>query len=59
MVFNNTFTQYFSFISGENHRPAASHWQLSHIIIMLYRIHIAWAWFKLTTLVVICTGLHC
>jgi hypothetical protein len=47
MMFNSTFKQYASYISwrsvllveetvvpGENHRPAASHWQtLSHIIV--------------------------
>ena len=26
-------------VPGENHRPAASHWQLNHI--MLYQIHLA------------------
>ena len=37
-----------------NHRPAVSRWQtLSHI--MLYRVHLVWAGFKLTTLVVIGT----
>ena len=37
-------------------KPAASHWQtLSHI--MLYRVHLAWIGFKLTTLVVI--GAYC
>ena len=64
MVFNTTFNK----ISGiswwsvllveesglprENHRPVASH-------ITLYRLHLAWAGFELTTLVVIwtdCTG---
>jgi len=34
-------------VSGENHRPAASHWQIvSH---MLHRVHLAWAGFELTT----------
>jgi len=33
----------------ENHQPAVSHWQLYHII--LYRVHLAWAGFELTTLV--------
>jgi hypothetical protein len=28
-----------SFIAGENHRPAASHLQTSHI--MLYQVHFA------------------
>jgi len=45
-------------VSGENHRPVASHCQtLSHI--MLYRVHLALTGLKLTTLVVIgtdCTG---
>jgi hypothetical protein len=37
----------------ENHRPVASHWQtLSHNV---YRVHLAWAGFELTTLVVIGT----
>ena len=62
MVFNTTFNN-ISVISwrslflveetgasGENHRPAASHWQT-----MLYRVHLAWAGFELTTLVVIKT----
>jgi hypothetical protein len=40
-------------VLGENHRPAASHWQLDHI--MLYRIHLARAGFELTTCVVIGT----
>ena len=38
----------------ETHRPVASHWQLFHI--MLYQVHLAWAGFELTTLVVIGTG---
>jgi len=41
-------------LPGENHRPAASHWQLYRII--LYRIHLAWAVFELTTLVMIGTS---
>jgi hypothetical protein len=40
-------------VLGENHRPAASHWQLDHI--MLYRVHLARAGFELTTWVVIGT----
>jgi hypothetical protein len=40
-------------VSGENHRPAASHWQTDHI--MLYQLHLAWAGFELTKLVVIGT----
>jgi hypothetical protein len=35
-------------VLGENHRPVASH-------IMLYRAHLAWAGFELTTLVIIGT----
>jgi hypothetical protein len=36
-------------VPGENHWPVASHWQtLSHNV-----VHLAWAGFKLTTLVVI------
>ena len=31
--------------TGENHWPATSHWQTYHI--MLYRVHLAWAWFDL------------
>ena len=39
-------------VPGESHLPAASHWQtVSHKIV--YRVHLAWAIFKLTTLVVI------
>jgi hypothetical protein len=68
MVFNATFNNIFSyivavsFIGGENHRPVASHWpeylekttdKLYHT--MLYQVHIAWAGFELTTLVVIGT----
>ena len=40
-------------VPGENHQPAISHWQMYHI--MLYRVHLAWAEFKLTALVVIVT----
>ena len=40
-------------VLGENHRPAASHWQLDHI--MLFRVHLARAGFELTTCVVIGT----
>ena len=39
-------------VPGESHWPAAIHWQtVSHKIV--YRVHLAWAIFKLTTLVVI------
>ena len=39
--------------AGENHRPAASHWQtLSHNVVS---VHLIWAEFELTMLVVICT----
>jgi hypothetical protein len=31
-----------SVVLGENHWPAASHWQLDHI--MLYRVHLAHSW---------------
>jgi hypothetical protein len=65
MVFNATFNN-ISVISwpsillvekigvpGENHWPAASHWQtLSHNV---YQVHLAWTGFELTTLVVIGT----
>ena len=40
-------------VSGENHRPVASHWQLYHI--MFYWVHLAWAGIELTKLVVIGT----
>jgi len=40
-------------IPGENHRPAASHWQT--LSPMLYRVHLTGAGFQLTTLVVIGT----
>ena len=41
-------------VSGKNHWPVASHWQtLSHIL--LYRVHLPWSGFKLTTLMVIDT----
>ena len=57
VVFNATFNN-ISVISGrsvvlvedtgENQRPAASHWQiLSH---MFYRVHLAWVGFEFTTL---------
>jgi hypothetical protein len=42
-------------VTGENHRSATSHWQTYHI--MLCRVHLAWAGFKLTTSVVI--GTYC
>jgi len=44
-------------LPGGNRRPAASHWQLHSII--LYQIHLAWAVFELTTLVVIGTDCIC
>jgi hypothetical protein len=37
-------------VPGDNHRPAASHWQtLSHNVddLMLYRVHLAWVGFEL------------
>ena len=44
-------------ISLENHRPVASHWQtLSHNFL---RVHLVWAGFELTTLVVISTDCIC
>jgi hypothetical protein len=66
MVFNDTFNN-ISVISWwpvllveetgvprENHRPVASNWQkLYHLL--LYRVHLAWAGFELTTSVVIGT----
>jgi hypothetical protein len=65
MVFNATFNNIsvityivaVRFIGGgtqENHWTVASHWQTwSHK--MLYQVHLAWAGFELTALVVICT----
>ena len=41
-------------VPGEHHQPAASHWQFFFCII-LYRVHLAWAGFELTTLVVVGT----
>jgi hypothetical protein len=38
-------------VPGENYRPVASHWQT-----LVYQVHLAWAGFKLTTLVVISTN---
>jgi hypothetical protein len=39
-------------VPGESHWPGASHWQtVSYKIV--YRVHLAWAKFELTTLVVI------
>jgi hypothetical protein len=71
MVFNATFNS-ISVISwrsvllartgvhGENHGPAVSHGQtLSHV--MLHQVHLVWAGFELTTLVVIgtdCIGIY-
>ena len=40
-------------VPEENHWPVASHWQTLHI--MLYRVHLAWMGFDLTTSVVIDT----
>ena len=37
-------------VPGENHWSVTSHWQIYHI--MLYRVHLAWVEFQLTTLVV-------
>ena len=34
----------------ENHRPAASHWQIDHI--MLYPVDLAWVGFELTAVVI-------
>ena len=71
MVFNATFnsTSVISWrsvllartgVHGENHGPAVSHWQtLSHV--MLYQVHLVWARFEVTTLVVIgtdCIGIY-
>jgi len=42
---------------GQNHQPAASHWQL--YIIILYRVCLVWPGFELTTLVVIRTDCIC
>jgi hypothetical protein len=55
MVFNATFNNILakSKYMEKNHRPAASHWQTYQI--MLYRVHLTWAGFELTTIVVICT----
>ena len=65
MVFNATFNNISAIswrsvllvekigVPEENHWPAASHWQTFHII--LYRVHLVWVGFELTTLVVIGT----
>ena len=46
-----------SFIGGGTHRLVASQWQtLSHT---LYQVHLAWAGFELTMLVMICTDCIC
>ena len=43
-------------VHGENHRPAVSHWQiLFHNVASSTGVHLAWAKFELTTLVVIGT----
>ena len=61
MVFNATFNNISAIlrqsvllveetgVPGENHRPVASHWQ------MLYRVHLTWTGYELTTSVVIGT----
>jgi len=53
MVFNATFNNISAIqwrsvllvektgVTGENHRPATSHWQ-NYYNIMLYRVHLAW-----------------
>ena len=38
-------------VPGENYRPVTSNWRTYHI--KLYRVHLAWAGFELTTLLVI------
>jgi hypothetical protein len=59
MVLNATFSNISAIlveesgVPGENHQLVASHWQLYHI--MLYRVHLVWVGFDLTTLVVIGT----
>ena len=40
-------------VPGENHRTAAIHWQIYHIL--LYRVDLDWPGFELTTLMVIDT----
>ena len=59
MVFNATFNNISVLlveetgVSGENHRPAANHWQtVSHKLCL---VHLAWVGFQLATLVVIGT----
>ena len=45
-------------VPGETHRPVASHWlTLLGLGLMLYRVHLAWAGFELTMLLVI--GIDC
>ena len=61
MTFNITFNNISVSFTGagnrstrkKKHQPAAHNWQLDHI--MLYWVHLAWAWFKLTMLMVIGT----
>ena len=65
MVFNSTFNNISVIswrsvllveetgVSGENRQPVTSYWQTFHI--MLYRVHLVWPGFELTTLVVIGT----
>jgi hypothetical protein len=69
MVFNATFNN-ISVISwrpvllveetgllGENHRPVAIHRKVYHI--MLYRVHLVWAGFELTTLYIAAIRTYC
>jgi len=53
-VFNSAFNNISGLLVEETNVPDENHWP-NFITIILYRVHIAWAWFELTTVVLIDT----